>query len=403
MLQKEAFVNNYNETEIQNCIKCNICQVSCPVNAHYPDFPGPRTIGPDFERLEMSENVSSIDIELFSSLCLSCGRCDSACPHNVNPSFRNIIIKARSGKLSIKALRDWILAHNVWWGMMGSKMPSIFNLTLKMPLTKFFMNQIGIAKRDFPEFRKSNYGKYIRDDKSTKKKVLYFPGCYARYNNPDIIKAVIRIMEHSGYSVTITSCDCCGTPMITNAFLNESKAIAMKNSKNIVKYINEGYKIICSCPSCILALKKDYARFVPEETVSLLNDNVMDVFEFLNSEGKEFKYKSESNIEKIFYHIPCHMRARGIGIPLFPYVAKHKNIITENRFCCGIAGTYGFKSEKFELSKKIGETLFSEIVESKASKVMTECGTCSIQIASGTGLSVIHPAVFMEEVIEGIL
>lgn len=89
---------------------------------------------------------------------------------------------------------------------------------------------------------------------------------------------------------------------------------------------------------------------------------------------------------------------QGIGVPAVRFLKKYaiNELIVEDNFCCGIAETYGFKKEKYELSMKNGSSLFDDIRSYTPSMVITDCGTCAIQINQATGIEVIHPIVLLK-------
>ena len=174
-----------------------------------------------------------------------------------------------------------------------------------------------------------------------------------------------------------------------------------KNIKIFLPYIEKGYKIITTCSSCGLALKQEYRDLLADENSEKLSKNTWDLFELLEEE-KSLPFDGKK-IEKAFYHVPCHLKAQGTGIPAAHILRDFavEDLIVEDSYCCGIAGTYGFKKEKHNLSLKIGSSLFKAIKKSNTSLVLTDCGTCKVQIIDGTGINVKHPAVLLSDFISG--
>lgn len=390
-------MSKINERNLDHCLKCSTCHTQCPVLANYADFPGPKQLGPELERMRLARGEKEpLEIDESLAYCTNCKRCDIACPHGVKPSYYNLKNKAKvKGTLGQK-FRDWILAHNVLWGKMGSKMPGLANFALKLPFTKLGMGLIGIANRDFPQYRKHKF-----NIKSTvkAKKVLYYPGCYARFNQPEIIQAAIDILEAYDYQVEIAPVDCCGTPIFSNGLLSESQELAKQNTEIFLKYIKQGYKIVTTCSSCGLALKEEYPSIIPGEKSSELAQGVWDLFELLAEEETLPFTATKEKLAKAYYHVPCHLKAQGIGVPATSLLRKIaiKELIVEDSYCCGISGTYGFKKEKYDLALAIGKPLFEEIKGSEVPVVITDCGTCKLQIIHGTGLPVKHPVIILRD------
>ncbi|MDK2986678.1 MAG: glycerol-3-phosphate dehydrogenase subunit [Clostridia bacterium] len=382
------------------CLKCSICHTQCPMVAKNPSYPGPKHLGPEAERLRLTgKNPSRDEQNKYLSYCLNCKRCDEACPHGVKPSVYNVKNKTSINNAGQESLRDWILAHNDWWGRIAGKMPGVSNFFLKNPFIKTGMSLLGIApQRSFPAY-KSKKLKIARDTKD--KKAVYFRGCYARSNEPDIAQSVIKLLEYAGYQVEIAPLGCCGTPVISNGLMTEAKKIAEKNIQTLCQYVEKGYKIVSSCPSCTLTLKEEYDEFFDIPASKKVSQNVWDIFELLLHDNVEFP-GSNKKFSRVIYHVPCHLKAQGIGTPAANLIRKYvvNSLKVMDKYCCGISGTFGFKKEKYDLSMKIGNDLFEEIKKEPYSLVLTDCGTCKLQIEQGTGQKVIHPAVVLAETIE---
>ncbi|NLT94315.1 MAG: anaerobic glycerol-3-phosphate dehydrogenase subunit C [Clostridia bacterium] len=385
-------MSNEKERNLDYCLKCSTCHTQCPVVKSHLPFPGPKQMGPELERLRLARgNKETLEIDEALNYCTNCKRCDLACPHGVKPSFYNLKNKGKLQNKFLIRFRDWILAHNVWWSKMAGRVPALANLALRLSLTKRAMGMVGIADRDFPIYRKHpiKISKAVRD-----KKALYYAGCYASYNEPQIIQAAVNILESCGYQVELAPVACCGTPMVSNGLWDETARLAGKNTDIFLKYIEQGYKIVTTCPSCGLALKEEYEQIIPGEKSKILKANVWELFELLEEEDNLPFEPAEKLADKAYYHVPCHLKAQGIGIPaanLLKDLAVDELVVDDN-YCCGISGTYGFKKEKYPIAMDIGKPLFDDIKKSRATLVISDCGTCKLQIVHGTGIEVKHPA-----------
>jgi len=368
--------------------------------AHFPEYPGPRYLGPLAERHRLLRGNATSDIDHFLTYCTNCKRCDIACPHNVRPAHYNLKNKAGCREKPVHSLRNFVLAHNVWWGKAASRIPGFANFMLGLFPVRFLMGLIEIAPRKFPAYKKSMYR---RSDKKREKKAVYFPGCYARFNEPDIIAATISILEACEYQVEVAPLDCCGIPMLTNSLVSESRVIAEKNTDILTGYLEEGYRIVTTCSSCGLALKEEYMELLPREKALKLSreGGILELFELLQEEERLPEAPKSEKLQKIYYHVPCHLKAQGIGVPAARLLRRYtaSEIFIQDSYCCGIAGTYGFKKEKFELSMKIGSPLFEDIRTQAPEWVITDCGTCAIQIKLGAGVEVVHPVILLRELL----
>jgi glycerol-3-phosphate dehydrogenase subunit C len=399
-----------NEGNLDHCLKCSICHTQCPVVFNCLEYPGPKYLGPELERIRLARGDKEPQkVDDSTTYCTNCKRCDIACPHGVKPSFYILKNKAKVKSKPFINLRNWILAHNFWWGKIASIIPDLSNFIFKLSITKFIMGLLGFAPREFPKYsrqtlRVDNVDINIKtNNEQEQKKVLYFPGCYANFNEPEIIQATVEILERHEYIVEIAPMSCCGTPIISNGLFGESKKLVKKNIDVFINYIERGYKIVTTCPSCGLALKNEYVNLVPETKTEQVAQNVWDLFELLEKEEvlhfKKSSSKENDNnkIATAFYHVPCHLIAQGIGYPGVNILRKFAvdNLLLEDRYCCGIAGTYGFKKEKYELSKAVGKPLFEAIKDSDANLIITDCGTCKLQIKQANGIPVTHTVLVL--------
>jgi len=385
------------ERNLDHCLKCTICHTQCPVVANFPEFPGPKQLGPELERLRLARGEDEVlEIDNILAYCMNCKRCDMACPHGVKPAYYNTKNKQNLKTGAGEKFRDWILAHNVWWGKMASKIPGFSNFALQFPVAKFGMGMVGLAGRSLPAYNKINI-KVKEEEKE--KKILYFTGCYAAFNEPEIIQSAVDILEACNYEVKLMMGECCGMPVISNAFPDETEKFARKNTENFLEHIKKGYKILTTCTTCELMLKEEYRDILKEEDNRELFTNVWGLFELLEGEESLPFDKNKEKIEKAYYHIPCHLKAQGTGAPAAKLLKEFavKNLTVVDDYCCGIAGSYGFKKEKHRLSLEIGSHLFKAIKDINPSLVITDCGTCKVQIKDGTGISVNHPSVVLRE------
>ena len=123
--------------------------------------------------------------------------------------------------------------------------------------------------------------------------------------------------------------------------------------------------------------------------------NVYDLFEFLDilADKGELNTNFQSVSAKLTYHVPCHLKAQGFGVPAASILRDVPGVTVElaDAGCCGMSGNYGFKGDKYDISMKIGEKLFSRIKEQAADSVICDCGTCRLQIRHGTQAKACHP------------
>ena len=179
----------------EQCLKCSICTVYCPVSAVEPNYPGPKQSGPDNERYRL-KGAQFFDEKL--KLCLNCKRCEVACPENVK--IADLIQEARIKYSTAKpSLRDRMLANTDFVGTLAHNFAPITNFALGLKPVKAVMDSVlKIDKhRTFPSYSFQTfeqwYKKHAAEQEAYKKHVSYFHGCYANYNFPQLSKDLLKI------------------------------------------------------------------------------------------------------------------------------------------------------------------------------------------------------------------
>lgn len=388
------------DNNFEQCIKCTICTVYCPVSAVNPNFPGPKQAGPDNERLRLKHG-NFFDDSL--KYCLNCKRCEVACPSNVK--IGDIIQSARI-KYSKKRpkLRDILLANTDFMGTMTTPFSPLVNPILGLSVTKFALDKVlKIDKhRTFPKYAfgtfESWYKKHAKEKQNTfSKQVSYFHGCYVNYNNPQLGKDLIKIFNALGIGVQLlTKEKCCGVALISNGLINQAKKQATVNMKSIREsVIDKKMPVVATSSTCTFTIRDEYPHLLKinnsdiKESVELATRHIYRLMS--QSENLNLKFKDKKI--KVAYHVPCHMEKLGweyYTIELLKLIPNIELTLLDSN-CCGIAGTYGFKKENYSTSQKIGAPLFKQINESDIDFVVSDCETCKWQIDMSTNKTCEHP------------
>jgi glycerol-3-phosphate dehydrogenase subunit C len=227
--------------------------------------------------------------------------------------------------------------------------------------------------------------------------VVYFHGCATNYYEPWIGKAAIEVLERNGFDVIIAQQGCCGLPLLSNGAFNEAEQYHARNVSNLLPYVKRGIPIVGTSTSCTLTLKDEAPELLGlhGEDVRQVAENTYDIFEFLRIlyERGELDTNFKPIERTLPYHPPCQLRAHSIGRPaldileLIPGLHIHESTSS----CCGIAGTYGVKREKYQIGMDVGKDLFDFVRESKSDLALCDSETCRWQITHGTGVKSQHP------------
>ena len=233
-------------------------------------------------------------------------------------------------------------------------------------------------------------------------KVVYFSGCYANYYDPRIGEAFVEVLQTNGIEVLLAEQKCCGMPMMSNGNMKGAK----RNFNQIVRSLSQmaagGLDIVTTCPSCSFMLKKEGLPFFDSEEARCVSSRVLNAPEYLVRllhQGRLDTRFSQTPL-RVLYHNPCHLKVQGIRrepvelLELIPGIGVSKVVDS----CCGMGGSYGMKAAHYDLSVKIARKLWGEIEDAEVDTVVTECGTCMLQIeARQDTKKAVHPIVLMND------
>lgn len=398
-----------NDNNLEQCTKCTICTVHCPVVEVDEHYPGPKHAGPDGERLRLRDAGY---FEKTLKMCLNCKRCEVACPSDVR--IGDIIQKARLKHIrTTPKLRDVMLSNTDVMGTISSTFAPLVNVSLGLKPVKFLLEKVMQIDRHrkFPEYSPLTFKRWYNKEAAQKqrrydKQVAYFHGCYVNYNFPLMGQQLVKIMNAAGYGVQIMQKEkCCGVALIANGLEKQAQKQAKHNVKQIRKAIKQSQiPLIGTSSTCIFTLKDEYPHVLGVDNDDI-NKHISLATKFLYTLLEEGKIKlifKRNYHKKIYYHTACHMEKLGWGIystsllKMIPGVELRAPI----QNCCGIAGTYGFKKENYANSQAIGKKVFDQIEEYDPDCVATDCETCKWQIEMSTGHLVWHPISILADAID---
>ncbi len=391
------------EQSLDQCIKCNICVTACPVAAVTDLFPGPKYEAPQGGRFRMSEQPTpdhSVDY------CSGCRACNLACPAGVKIAEMNARVRhtlVEQGKVSPRLrLRNNIIARTELLGNLAQPIAPLSNAVLSNPLARKAAEvTLGIAaKAYFPPFASERFSRWWRNRVSSRtpvpeSKVVFFHGCSTEYYEPRVGRAAVYVLEALGFEVIVPRQNCCGLPLLSNGEFRAARKYHERNVNSLVKYARQGIPIVGTSTSCTLTLKEEARELLDmhDEDTRLVAVHTYDFNEFLLLQSSFFNLQFSTVPLTLPYHQPCQYKGHRIGNPAVDVMTliPELTIIQSQAACCGIAGTYGYKKEKYEISQSVGKSLFEFIKRVGAPLAVCDSETCRWQITHGTGLPAIHP------------
>lgn len=399
---------NISENNFEQCLKCTVCTVYCPVAAVKPEYPGPKQAGPDGERLRLKK-PAFFDESL--KYCLNCKRCEVACPHDVR--IGDIIQSARI-KYSTKkpGLREMMLANTDFMGTVATTMAPVVNASLSLKPVKAILDSVMKidAHRTFPKYASQKFETwYHRHAEADQAKyahhVSFFHGCYINYNYPQLGKDFVRVMNALGYGVHLLDREkCCGVALISNGLIDQARHQAEINLDSVRKSAAKGMSVIGASSTCVFTMRDEYPHLLGIDNADVrenINLATRFIFSLIDSGKAKIAFRPDYKLH-LAYHTACHMEKMGwaiYSIEALRMIPGVKLTVLPSQ-CCGIAGTYGFKKENYPTSQAIGSTLFRKIEEIKPDYVVTDCETCKWQIEMSTSVSVKHPISILADALD---
>ncbi len=347
-------------------------------------------------------------------LCLSCKACKSECPSSVDMTkLKAEFLQHYYDEHGIP-LRSRLVAYIARINYLGSFVPGVYNFFVKNPVVSGFMAQfIGISKkRKFPLLSRVRLESWYRKNKDTSQhypngKVFLFNDEFTRFNDTDIGIKTILLLNRLGYEVVIPKHLESARTYLSKGLVRQAKKIAEKNVTLLKDKITADTPLVGIEPSAILTFRDEYTELTGSHlraSAKKLATHSLMIDEFLEREIKAGNIKKSSftnEAKKIKLHGHCYQKSLASTAPTLFILRFPENYAVEEipSGCCGMAGSFGFEKEHYDLSMKIGEmVLFPAVRKAEAETLIAAPGTsCRHQIKDGTGRKALHPVEILYE------
>ena len=385
----------------EHCTKCGICRTCCPVASVTERFPGPKYSGPQAQRFRI---IDAGD-EKSSALCSGCGVCTSVCPNGVAVS--DIITLARAAAVDAGAklpLRQWLLNRPDALGRFLGVLPDLSNRLLDNKALRSACHHLlgihrgaALPRVSGPAFRRWLSTRRQPDGPA----VTYFTGCAVVHYDAGVGIALVRVLNRLGYRVEVPTEACCSLPMLSSGEWRAARPRARSLVRSLAPAARAGRPILCSSTSCGLTLRAKYAAYLDmhDDDARSVAGAVMDICEFLrNRHFDELSSFLGAVPRRILYHGPCQLRGHGMGVPameLLRLVPK-LSMAASDAECCGVAGTYGYDRERYDIAAAVGRGLVEQIADSSPDCVACDSETCRWNIAARTAVPCVHPIEILD-------
>ena len=362
------------------------------------------------EFLTNSEKPNRFDhkeLKAVFDLCISCKACASECPSNVDVASLKSEFQYQYQEANGYSLRSKLFAHNTKINSLASKISGMTNLVYGSPMGTLLKKATGVAKeRSLPKVYRFDFQKFLDQlpqIENGREVVLYLDE-FTTYLDVEVGQDAIRLLHQLGYKINLFYAES-GRTYLSKGFLKEAKKLAEANLERIAPYIKRKLPILGIEPSAILSFRDEYNRLVnASNELRGLSENSFLIEEFLAREIEEghisdLVFTSERKEIKIHGH--CHQKALSNQKVTFDILNLPKNykvtIIPSG--CCGMAGSFGYEKEHYDVSMSIGELkLFPAVRKSSPKTIIAANGTsCRHQIFDGTGKKALHPVTILRE------
>jgi FAD/FMN-containing dehydrogenase/Fe-S oxidoreductase len=339
--------------------------------------------------------------EVFDALdlCLSCKGCKGDCPVNVDMATykAEFLSKYYSGRLRPRYAYTMglIMLH----ARLARYVPRLANLVTHAPVLKDLLQKAGgiTTEREMPPFAHQTFKAWFRERGGGTNPggppVVLFPDTFNNFLHPETAKAAVEVLEHAGYRVIVPQeALCCGRPLFDYGMLDMAQAFFDRLVKGLAPYAREGIKVVGVEPSCVAAFRDELPDMMPhDEDAGRISNNTLTLAEFLVDEG----YEPPKLDRKVIVHGHCHQEATvGLGAEKQLYEKMGLDFEVLDSGCCGLAGSWGFEEDKYDLSMQIGERrLLPAAREADGDTILLADGfSCKTQVEQGTERRPLHTA-----------
>ncbi|QPK81941.1 anaerobic glycerol-3-phosphate dehydrogenase subunit C [Schaalia sp. ZJ405] len=386
-------------SSLDACVKCTICETQCPVMRVTDLFPGPKYSGPQSERYRKDGVVVDKSIDY----CSSCGTCTLVCPQGVKVT--EMIHHARTDMKKKKGIpfRDQLIGRTGFIGTVMTPVAPIANWALDVKPIRTIMEKVIGVHRSAPMPRAAGrtfegwFKKHTPLPQSgTKGQVIFFHGCAGQYFEVETSIHSVQVLEYLGYEVLVPKHGCCGLALQSNGLYDESRKYVSKLTNDLRK-ANRNAPIISASGSCAGMLRHEAKEILEMDTPELedVGSRMWDICEFLMHlhDRGELDLNFQRLDVTIPYHAPCQLKSQGLGLPAVELMELIPGVTVKesNQPCCGIAGTYGMKKEKYDIAQAVGKPVFDFIKQVNVELAACDTETCRWQLRTATGANVVHP------------
>ena len=326
-------------------------------------------------------------------LCVSCKGCKRECPTGVDMARMKVEFQAHYKAKHGLTLRDRLIAYLPRYAPWGARLAPLANISSAFRSFAGFTTQ-----RPLPSWRSDVFD----DSGDADGNVVLLVDTFNRYFEPENARAALKVLHAAGYRVQVPPPVCCGRTFLSAGLVDEAKREARRMIETLRPYVERGIPIVGLEPSCLLSLRDEYHALLPGADTKALAQQALLFEEFLAREADRgaLKLTLKPLAKRALLHGHCHQKAFG-AMPAVERALKlipQLEVQTIESSCCGMAGSFGYEAEHYDVSMQMAEAnLLPAVRAADAQTLIVADGTsCRHQIADGAKRRAMHVARVLE-------
>ena len=354
------------------------------------------------------------DVKQSLDLCLSCKGCKSDCPVGVDLATYKAEFLSHYHEGRLRPRSHYAFANIDFWARIASKVPGLVNLATQLPFLRDIAKRAaGMPhQRTIPAFAPQTFRAWFKSRMAERRPpanpeaptVMLWPDTFNNYFLPDTAKAAVEVLEAAGFRVAMPeSILCCGRPLYDFGMLDRAKRLLLKILDTLATEIEAGIPIVVLEPSCAAVFRDELINLFPQdERAHKLSRQTFLLSEFLEKKAADFELPNLP--AKALIHGHCHHKS-------LMKMTDEESVLRRMGIdwsapapgCCGMAGSFGFDEEKYDVSMAIGELeLLPAVRQAPADSLIIADGfSCREQIAQCTDRHALHLAEVIATAING--
>jgi Fe-S oxidoreductase len=345
-------------------------------------------------------------------LCLECKGCKAECPSNVDMAKLKYEFLYHYYKANGLPLRNRLFGRIERLNRLMSRVPTLANWITSVPFNRWLMEKVaGIdRRRPLPALAAETFTEWFRKREGLRQRlgtetprgeVVLFHDTFVTYTTPEIGRAAVQLLEAAGYQVVLVERKCCGRPLISKGMLTEARDNAAWNVERLHPYAARGVAIVGLEPSCLLTMRDEWVDLLRTDEARTVAAQSALLEQFLLRErARGLSLPWAAHGREALLHGHCHQKAMvGTGPTVDVLRWAGYKVSEVDSGCCGMAGSFGFEREHYDISVQLGNRRLAPAVKAApaATEVVAPGISCRQQIQHLAGRRAKHPAEVLWE------